>query len=806
MKISLNWLKNFIELNNSPEEISDLLTEVGLEVESIEKLGYQKSKLEDLVVGEIKKIENHSNADKLKITEVDIGRKKLRIICGAKNIEKNQKVVVAKPGTFIYSSEGKKVKINKTKIRGENSEGMLCSEKEIGIGNEDKGIIVLDDNQIKNGAKAYKYFDFIEDYIFDISLTPNRADAASHLGVARDLKSVLNISAINLPKDDFLEPNSNKLNLEVKIQDYSACPRYSGLLISNVKIKDSPKWLQNNLIGIGLKPINNIVDITNYILHSFGQPMHAFDYDKIKSKKIKVQFLKKGTKFSTLDGIERTLKKEDLMICDDKDPLCIAGVMGGESSEVKNRTKNIFLESAYFDSKLVRKSSQNHQLSTDASFRFERGTDPNITIYALKIAAKMIQELCGGKIASKIIDIYPKKIKNTILNLNINRVNKLIGLPIPKKEIINILNSLEINSKNINDSLIELSIPPYRTDVKREADVVEEILRVYGYNNIKLSKHLGSNFLSKPSKSKKEENFIKNIVNLLVSNGYYEIITNSLTSIKFTGNKKLWNKNDSIEMINKLSEEHGVLKTNLLFTSLEVIRYNLNRKQKNLKLFELDKIYKKEKSSYREIKKLGIYLVGNNYEDHFNKQNKKSSINDIKDIIHKVLQKSKINNYHQTEFENSFFKNGISIKKDKNELVKIGQLSDEIKRLFEITESVFYGEINWKNLYDNSKEKLLYKPVSKFPEVQRDLSLILDKSTKFNEIEKVVEKNKINTIKKLQLYDIYEGKNIDKSKKAYAIRFILQDDLKTLDEKSINHTMETLIKSFEKELKAQIRK
>ena len=806
MKISLNWLKNFIELNNSPEEISDLLTEVGLEVESIEKLGYQESKLNELVVGEIKKIENHSNADKLKITEVDIGVEKLKIICGAKNIQENQKVVVAKPGTFIYSFEGEKVKIKKTKIRGKNSEGMLCSEKEIGIGNEDNGIIVLEDNQIKNGVKAYKYFNLIEDYIFDISLTPNRADAASHLGIARDLKSVLNISSINLPKDNLIEPNSNKLNLEVKVQDYSACPRYSGLLISNIKIKDSPKWLQSNLISIGLKPINNIVDITNYILHSFGQPMHAFDYDKIKSKKIKVQFLKKGTKFLTLDGKERNLKNEDLMICDDKDPLCIAGVMGGESSEVKNRTKNIFLESAYFDSKLVRKSSQNHQLSTDASFRFERGTDPNITIYALKIAAKMIKELCGGKIASKIIDIYPKKIENTILNLDINRVNKLIGLSIPKKKIINILNSLEINSKNVSDSLIELSIPPYRTDVKREADVIEEILRVYGYNNIELSKHLGSKFLSKPSKSKKEESFIKNIVNLLVSNGYYEIITNSLTSIKFAENKKLWNKNDSVEMINKLSEEHGVLKTNLLFTSLEVIRYNLNRKQKNLKLFELDKTYKKEKSSYREIKKLGIYLVGNNYEDHFNKQNKKSSINDIKDIVHKVLQKSKINDYHQTEFEDSFLKSGILIKKDKTELVKIGQLSDEIKRLFEISEIVFYGEIDWKNLYNNSKEKLLYKPVSKFPEVQRDLSLILDKSTKFNEIEKIVEKNKINTIKKLQLYDIYEGKNIHKNKKAYAIRFILQDDLKTLDEKSINYTMETLIKSFEKELKAQIRK
>lgn len=806
MKISLNWLKNFIELNNSPEEISDLLTEVGLEVESIEKLGPEKSKINNLVIGEIKKIENHTNANKLRITEVDVGEKILRIVCGAKNIKKNQKVVVAKPGTFIYPSGGKKIQIKETKIRGENSEGMLCSEKEIGIGNEDKGIIVLENSQIKNGIKAYKYFNHNEDYVFDISLTPNRADAASHLGVARDLKSVLNISSINLPKDNLLESNSKKLKLEVKIQDPSACPRYSGILISDVKIQDSPKWLQNNLKSIGLKPINNVVDITNYILHSFGQPLHAFDYDKIKSKKIKVQFLKEGTKFRTLDGIERNLKNEDLMICDDKNPLCIAGVLGGESSEVKNKTKNIFLESAYFDPKLVRKSSQNHQISTDASFRFERGTDPNITVYSVKVAAKMIKELCQGKIASKIIDIYPKKIKNTTLKLDINRVNKLIGISIPKKEIINILNSLEINSKKINDYLIELSIPPYRTDVKREADIIEEILRVYGYNNINLSKHLGSEFLSKPSKSKIEEDFIKNIFNLLISNGYYEITTNSLTSIKFMENKKLWNKNDSVEMINKLSEEHGVLKTNLLFTSLEVIRYNLNRKQKNLKLFEIDKTYKKEKSSYKEIKKLGIYLVGNNYEDHFNKQNKKSSINDIKDIVHKVFQKSKINNYHQEEFKDSFFKTGILIKKDKTELAKIGKLSDEIKKQFEISENIFYGEIHWKNLYDTSKEKLFYKPVSKFPEVQRDLSLILDKSTKFSDIEKIVEKNKINTIKKIHLYDIYEGKNIDKNKKAYAIRFLLQDDFKTLDEKSINYTMENLIQSFEKELKAQIRK
>ena len=805
MKISLNWLKNFIELNNSPEEISNLLTEVGLEVESIEKLGNEKSKLNDLVIGEIKKIKSHSNANKLQVTEVDVGREKLKIVCGAKNIKENQKVVVAKPGTFIYPLGDQKVKISKTKIRGEDSEGMLCSEKEIGIGNDEKGIIILKDNKIKNGAKAYKYFDQNEDFIFDISLTPNRADAASHLGVARDLKSVLNISSINLPKDNLSESNSKKLKLEVKVQDSSACPRYSGILISEVEIKDSPKWLQNNLQSIGLKPINNIVDITNYILHSFGQPMHAFDYDKIKSKKIKVQFLKEGTKFSTLDGVKRELKNEDLMICDDKTPLCIAGVLGGESSEVKNKTKNIFLESAYFNPKLVRKSSQNHQISTDASFRFERGTDPNITVYSLKIAAKMIKELSGGKIASKIIDIYPKKIKNTVLQLDINRVNKLIGVSIPKKEIIKILNSLEINSKNINDSLIELSIPPYRTDVKREADIVEEILRIYGYNNINLSKHLGSEFLSKPSKTKIEEDFVKNIINLLVSNGYYEITTNSLTSIRFVENEKLWNKNDSIEMINKLSEEHGVLKTHLLFTSLEVIKYNLNRKQKNLKLFELDKTYKKEKSSYRENKKLGIYLVGNNYEDHFNKQNKDSSINDIKDIVHKLLQKCKINNYNQKEFKDSFFKSGILIKKDKNEIAKIGQLSEEIKKQFEISENIFYAEIDWKNLYDNSKEQLLYKPVSKFPEVQRDLSLILDKSVKFIDIENIVEKNKLNLIKKIHLYDIYEGKNIN-NKKAYAIRFILQDDNKTLDEKSINHTMETLIGSFEKELEAEIRK
>ena len=805
MKISLNWLKNFIELNNSPEEISNLLTEVGLEVESIEKLGNEKSKLNDLVIGEIKKIKSHSNANKLQITEVDVGREKLKIVCGAKNIKENQKVVVAKPGTFIYPLGSEKVKISKTKIRGEDSEGMICSEKEIGIGNDEKGIIILKDKKIKNGSKAYKYFDQNEDFIFDISLTPNRADAASHLGVARDLKSVLNISSINLPKVNLSESNSKKLKLEVKVQDSSACPRYSGILISEVEIKDSPKWLQNNLQSIGLKPINNIVDITNYILHSFGQPMHAFDYDKIKSKKIKVQFLKEGTKFSTLDGVKRELKNEDLMICDDKTPLCIAGVLGGESSEVKNKTKNIFLESAYFNPKLVRKSSQNHQISTDASFRFERGTDPNITVYSLKIAAKMIKELSGGKIASKIIDIYPKKIKNTVLQLDINRVNKLIGISIPKKEMIKILNSLEINSKNINDSLVELSIPPYRTDVKREADIVEEILRIYGYNNINLSKHLGSEFLSKPSKAKIEEDFVKNIINLLISNGYYEITTNSLTSIRFIENEKLWNKNDSIEMINKLSEEHGVLKTHLLFTSLEVIKYNLNRKQKNLKLFELDKTYKKEKSSYRENKKLGIYLVGNNYEDHFNKQNKDSSINDIKDIVHKVLQKTKINNYSQKEFKDSFFKNGILIKKDKNEIAKIGQLSEEIKKQFEISENIFYAEIDWKNLYDNSKEQLLYKPVSKFPEVQRDLSLILDKSVKFSDIENIVEKNKLNLIKKIHLYDIYEGKNIN-NKKAYAIRFILQDDNKTLDEKSINHTMETLIGSFEKELKAEIRK
>jgi len=806
MKISLNWLKTFIDTKKSPKIISEILTEIGLEVDSIEDYSIEQFKLNDLIIGEVKSLSKHPNAKNLKIAKIDIGKKKLNIICGAPNIKVKQKVVIAKPGSTIYPIKGGKVKINKVKIRGEYSEGMICSEQEIGIGSNEKGIIILKKNNIINGLKADKFLTQSNDVIFDISLTPNRADAASHMGVARDLNAVLKSTKINLPKDLPIIIENKKLKINVNVNNNNACPRYSGVLISDVKIKESPNWLKDNLISIGLSPINNVVDITNYILHSFGQPMHAFDYNKIKSKNIKVQFLKKGTKFITLDGIKRSLQKDDLMICDDNSPLCIAGVLGGESSEVTKKTTALFLESAYFLPENIRKSSQNHQITTDASFRFERGTDPNMTVYALKIAVKLIKEICQGKIASDIIDIYPKKINNTVLKVNVDRINRLIGSKISKKEIKNILKSLDINSKDINNKLIKVSIPPYRTDVKREADIIEEILRIHGYNKIKLSSYLGSRYLSKPSEAIKENDFIQKIMNVLVSSGYFEITTNSLTSTKYINNKNLWNKKESIEMINKLSEEHGVLKTNLLFTSLETIRYNLNRKQKNLKFFELDKIYKKNKSLYEETKKLGIYMVGKNLENHFNSQSRNLNINDLKDITHKVLQQSKINKYNQIEFSNSFFSYGIIIEKNNCEIAKIGEITQEIKNLFEIKEKVFFAEINWNEMYNFSKENVIYKNISKFPEVQRDLSLIIDNKIRFNEINKVVKNSNFNIIKKTNLYDIYQGENNNKNKKTYTIRFILQDDKETLSETKINEVMGKLMDAFIKELNAEIRK
>ena len=799
MKISLNWLKEFIKISKSSTEIESILTETGLEVDNIIKINPDIKSIENLIVGEILSISNHKNADKLKITEVDIGNEKLSIICGAKNIEVDQKVVIAKIGTELTHINGEKIKIKKAKIRGIDSHGMICAEDEIGIGQSHSGIMILNKNA-KNGEKANKYFDLYEDTIFEISLTPNRADAASHLGVARDIKAVLG-SSINMPDVSSFE-SKKKLPIKINIIDNEACPRYSGCIIDNIKVEESPSFIKNYLTSIGLTPINNIVDITNYILHGIGQPMHAFDYDKIKSQNIQVKFAKKGNIFKTLDGVERKLHDTDLMIFDKDRPICIAGVFGGESSGITNNTKRIFLESAYFSPAYVRKSSLNHQLKTDASYRFERGTDPSLTTYALKLASLLIKKYCSGEVSSEIIDIYKDKIKNKTFNINLNRINLLIGQKIDKSKIFDILNSLDIKTTEKGENII-VSVPPYRTDVTREADIIEEILRIYGYNKIKVSNNIRGAYLSNERPSSLENNHLLKVINLLVNNGFNEITTNSLTSSRHRDNK-FWNDNSTIEMINKLSDEHAILKQSLLFTGLESIKYNLNRKQNNLKFFEFDKTYNRINNQTEERKKIGIYMTGLYQDDHFGMESKEVSFFELYNTINKIMIQSNII-YDSIKTKSKILDECICINSNKKTIATIGKINQDLLNSFEINQDVYYAELEWENYKNNLDYTLKYKPISKFPEVKRDLSIILDNKKNYSDVLNIINKsNKI--IKNTSLYNVYEGKNIGINKKAYALRFVLQDQNKTLDDKSINKIMNNLIQDFEVKLEAEIRK
>ena len=802
MKISLNWLKNFINIPKNQTEIEDVLTEVGLEVDQVIKIQPDKKYINNLIVGEIISISKHPNADRLNLAKVNVGNKKLSIICGAKNINIGQKVVVAKSGTKIKNVSGDILEIKKTKIRGIESDGMICAEDEIGIGNSHSGIIVLPISA-KIGKAAINYLETFTDTIFDISLTPNRADAISHMGVARDLKAIFN-KKISLP-DISKFSSSNNLSIDVEIKNKNACPRYTGCIIENIEIKESPSYIKNHLASIGINPINNVVDITNYVLHSVGQPLHAFDYEKINKNKIIVQYARKNQKFISLDGIERKLNADDLMICDgDNKPMCIAGVFGGENSGVSESTKTIFLESAYFNPSDVRKSSQNHQLKTDASYRFERGVDPNITVYALKYASVLIAKYCNGIVSSKVYDLYPKKINENKIEFSYERIDSLIGKKIGNKKISDILNLLDINVTKKGNKYVA-SVPPYRVDVTREADLVEEILRIYGYNNIGTSSSNKSDYLSDESIASYENNVLSKVMNLLVGNGFYEITTNSLTSSRHRTDKS-WNDLLTIEMINKLSDEHAILKQNLLFTGLETIRYNINRKQNNLKFFEFDKVYLKEKNSYKEIKKIGIYMTGLNNEEHFSNKTSYVKFYNVLNLINRLLIIANIKNCEIQESESKSLENCIKLLFKNNTICKIGKVNNNLLANYEIDQEVFFAEINWENYLKYFNREFSFSKIPKFPEVKRDLSIILSDNKKFSEIMGIIERNKKKIIKKVTLYDIYQGDIIGKNKVAYALRFILQDDDKTLEDKRINGTMKNLINSFEKDLGAEIRK
>lgn len=804
MTISYNWLKDYIDIPETPEELGQLLTSTGLEVEHVHAFETVKGGMKGLVIGEVLTCTKHPNADKLSLTTVDVGGEKpLSIVCGAANVAAGQKVVVATVGTMVNPTKGEPFMIKSAKIRGEQSEGMICAEDEIGLGESHAGIIVLN-TTAKNGTPAAEYFKIESDYTLEIGLTPNRVDAASHIGVARDIKASKGRN-LNWPSVDKFKKDDSTLTIDVKVENQAACPRYSGVTLTNITVAESPAWLKNRLIAIGLTPINNIVDITNYVLHETGQPLHAFDADQIAGKKVIVKTLSAGTKFTTLDNKERELTANDLMICSETEPMCIAGVFGGSKSGITEKTKNVFLESAYFSADFVRKTSLHHGLKTDASFRFERGTDPNATLYALKRAALLMQEIAGAKISSEIVDIYPEKVENKTILVRDKNINRLIGKNIPRERVFEILEALDIKITDKKDDSYTVSVPPYRVDVIQEADISEEILRIYGLNNIELSDFAGSDFIAEfPTK---DINKFKNTLSqMLVANGFYEIWTNSLTNAAYQQKHNLTFIGEPVEILNKLSEEQGIMRQTMLFTGLEVCAHNINRRQKDLKLFEFGKIYFKTNGKYIEEERLALYVTGNLETENWQNKTRATTYYDLAQHVTQVIQKSGISNIKQEVVKDQLFEYALQLSAGNKNLGLIGKVKPALLKDLGIKQEIFYAELHTTLLFTHANPMLVAQEVPKFPEVRRDLSLVLDKSISFDEIRKMVLNTEKKLIRDIIAFDVYEGENLPAGKKAYALGFTLLDEAKTLTDEEIDKTMTRLMNAFEQTLGAVIRK
>lgn len=803
MKISNNWLKNYLNTDLSVEETAVILTDIGLEVEGIETVESIKGGLEGIVIGEVRSTSQHPNADRLKLTKVEVGHAEpLDIVCGAPNVAEGQKVVVALVGTTLYPDE-KGFQIKKSKIRGELSEGMLCAEDEIGLGQSHDGIMIVD-QAAKVGTPAAEYFNISSETVFEIGLTPNRIDAASHYGVARDLAAYLKLQQEDLvltkPDVSSFKTENTDFAIEVEVADAELCPRYSGISISNLKVADSPEWLQNNLKAIGLKPINNIVDITNYVMHELGQPLHAFDAALIEGRKVVVKKANEGQSFVTLDGVERTLSENDLMICDTQKPMCIAGVFGGEQSGVSHSTSSIFLESAYFNAVSVRKTAKRHGLNTDASFRFERGADPNMTVYALKRAALLIQELAGGEISSELIDLYPNPIEDHLVELEYQKLNRLIGNDIAKSTVNQILENLEIKILNKTSTGLRLNVPAYRVDVQRDVDVIEEVLRIYGYNNVKLPSYMRSNVVTNKKLSPhKVEN---TIADYLSSNGFAEVFNNSLS------NPNYYEEVDHlVSMVNPLSKETEVLRATMLYGGLEAIVYNQNRKRKNLKFYEFGTTYEAlGNSSFKETKRLAMWMSGDMQEESWQQKKQEVDFFSLKEKVENCLKRLGIQKWKSVTVEDAIFNTKVELRRGKNVLVSLGAISNKELKKVEGKQAVYYAEFNWTMILNSIGAKTIqHVPVSKFPSVRRDLALLIDKSVAFDEIKSLAKKAEQRILKEVNLFDVYEGKNLGQGKKSYAVSFLFQDAQKTLTDKQIDKVMERLISSFEKELKAELR-
>jgi len=784
------------------EEISVLLTDLGLEVEGTHHFESIKGGLKGVLVGEVLSCEQHPNADRLKKTEVNLGNDEIvPIVCGAPNVAKGQKVLVATVGTTLSMSDGTSLKINKSKIRGEVSMGMICAEDELGLGESHDGIMVLDET-LEPGTEAASLFEVEEDYVFEIGLTPNRADAMSHMGVARDLKAICMLKNIpfewTLPETTSFNIDNNQSTINVDVKNGDKCSQYYGLTISGITVAPSPTWLQNRLKAIGIGPKNNVVDVTNYVLHELGQPLHAFDAQKIDGD-ILVKTCSDKTSFTTLDGNKRELHHEDLMICDSQKPLCIAGIFGGLDSGVTEQTTSLFLESAYFDPVSIRKTAKRHGLNTDASFRFERGIDPEIGITALKRAAILIKKIAGGEITSEIQDFSKPLEEPSQIFLGLDVLEQTIGQTIQQKDLNTILNALEININNVSETGIGMTIPRYRVDVNRPADVIEEILRVYGYNNLE-DKPL--KYEANPPYSWKDPHKLEaTVAQKLIGHGYIETINNSLTSPEFSADFHA-----PITLLNPLGKELSLMRQSLVFNALEVVSFNLNRQNKNLKIFEFGAIYGKKNDTFVEAKRLSITLVGNVFESHWDMAKALNKFFYGKGVIQDILESIGLLDLEWQALPHPHFDEAFEISYRKKHLGVFGLISKKLIDSFGIDQEVYMADLNWGDLIELSySEPLKYNEVSKFPLVRRDFALLIDDNVHFEVLKETALKTDRKILKEVRLFDVYQGKNLEKGKKSYGLSFTFQDNAKTLTDKQVDKVMDKLKQNFEKEFGAQLR-
>ncbi|MEZ4997885.1 MAG: phenylalanine--tRNA ligase subunit beta [Bacteroidales bacterium] len=816
MKISYNWLREYLDFNAGPDELSSVLTSLGLEVEGMEEWVSVKGGMKGVVVGRVLTCERHPDADRLSVTTVDAGgTEPLHIVCGAPNVAAGQLVAVALPGTMVFHGDGQ-FEIKRSKIRGQLSEGMICAEDELGIGTDHEGIVVLD-STARVGMPAADYFGVITDTVFEIGLTPNMIDCSSHYGVARVLAAYFNLQKpvrAKLPEISGFRNESNGGAISVTVEAPEACLRYSGLTIRGIKVGPSPAWLQARLRAIGLSPINNVVDITNFVLHETGQPLHAFDVAAITGNTIRVRQLPDKTKFKTLDGVERTLSSTDLMICNSDEGMCIAGVFGGLKSGVTEATTDLFLESATFSPVSIRRTSRRHDLRTDASYRFERGTDPEMTLYALRRAAMLVRELAGGVITGDVVDIYPSPVRKAVVKYSLDRMTRLIGKEIPLETVKTILYSLDMHITAEEPGYLTVEIPTYRVDVTREADITEEVLRIYGYDNIGISSEMHS-MLSHTEKPDREK-VAANMSDMLAANGFAEIMCNSLSPAAWFETTGDFDIQKMVRLANPLSSDLNVMRMSLLPGMLNTISWNINRQNGNLRLFELGYTYGRKEGkgtleitdNYSEKQLLAIALTGNMNEKRWNAPEMQSGFFHLKGYIEMVLSRFGISRHDTvaTEDKEGWFAEGIRYTSGSLEVASFGKVSRKYLAMFDIRQEVFYGEIIWENILRLIKSHTIrYSELPKYPWVRRDLALLLDKSVRFSQISDLAFKTEKNILHEVDLFDLYESESIGKDKKSYAVSFILRDDRQTLTEKNIEKTMGALIKAFERELGATLR-